>query len=272
MVGRLDRLDREVVHHLQRGGHDAGGDDARGRLGRRLDVGKWREEDQRRLWRRRKPNQRLGDDAEHALGADHGPGEVVAGVPGRAAAGPDDAPVGQDDLETENVIRRHAVLEAMRSAGVLGDIAADGAGFLAGWIGREEEAVAERLFGELEIDHARLDQRGAVFAIDLEDAVHPGQADDDPALLRDRATGETGAGAASDDWQTSLASQEDDLGDLLRVSSAGRRRSARRFRRRHRRCRRTHRRGGRPGARRPRPFRRCFPVEQRVMRGPPEFP
>ena len=109
----------------------------------------------------------------------------------------------------------------MRAAGVLGDVAADGAGFLAGWIGREEEPVAERLLGELEIDHARLDQRGAVFAVDLEDAVHPRQADDDPALLRDRPAGETGAGAAGDDRQTSLASQEHDVCHLLRCRREG---------------------------------------------------
>ena len=199
----------------KRGGHDTGGDDARRGVGRRLDVRKWREEDERRLGRRRQANQRLGDDAEHALGADHGAGEVVAGVSRRAPAGPDDAAVGQDDLQTENVIRGDAVLEAMRAAGVLGDVAADGAGFLAGWIGREEEAMAERLFGQLEVDHARLDQRGAVFAVDLEDAVHSRQADDDPALLRDRPAGETGAGAAGDDRQTSLASQENDLRHLL---------------------------------------------------------
>ena len=163
----------------------------------------------------RQPNQRLGDDAEHTLGADHGAGEVVAGVSGRATAGPDDAPVGQDDLQTENVIRGDAVLEAMRTAGVLGDVPADGAGSLARWIGREEEPVTERLLGELEIDHARFDQRGAVFAVDLEDAVHPRQADDDPALLWDRAAGETSTGAAGDHWQISLASQEHDLRHLL---------------------------------------------------------
>ena len=105
------------------------------------------EQDERCLGRRRQADQRLGDDAEHALGADHGPGQVVAGVAGRAAAGPDDAAVGQDDLQTENVIRGHAVLEAVRAAGILGDVAADGAGFLARRIGREEEAVAEGLFG-----------------------------------------------------------------------------------------------------------------------------
>ena len=103
-------------------------------------------------------------------------GEVVAGVAGRAATGPDNAPVGQDELETEDVIRGDAVLEAVRAAGVLGDVAADGAGFLARWIGREEEPVAERHLGELEVDDPRLDQRGAVFAVDLEDAVHPRQA------------------------------------------------------------------------------------------------
>src|SRR5215212_7828905 len=119
------------------------------------------------------------------------------------------------------MIRRHTVLETMGAAGIFGDVAADGASFLAGWIRREKEPMAERFLGELEIDHARFNQRGAVFAVDFEDAVHPRQADDDPALLRHRATGETGPGAARDDRQTSLASQSHDVCYLLRCRREG---------------------------------------------------
>src|SRR5215218_2095582 len=184
-------------------------------VGRRLDVRKRCEKNQSRLWRGSKANQRFGDDTEHTFGADHGSGEVVAGMSCRATAGPDNAPVGQDSLQTEDVIRGDAVLKAMRAAGVLCNVPADGARFLAGWIRREEEPVTERLLGELEIDHPRFDQRCAVFAVDLEDAVHPRQADDDSALLWDRAAGETSTSTAGDHWQISLASQEHDLRHLL---------------------------------------------------------
>ena len=81
--------------------------------------------------------------------------------------------------------------------------------------------MGKRLFGELQVDDTRLDQRGAVFTVDLEDAVHPREADDDSALLWNRPAGETGAGAAGDHWQTSLASQDDDLGHLLRRRRQG---------------------------------------------------
>ena len=64
-------------------------------------------------------------------------------------------------------------------------------------------------------------KRSAVFAVDLEDAVHPGQADDDPALLGDRPAGETRACPTGYHGQTSLASQENDLCHLLRCRWQG---------------------------------------------------
>ena len=84
--GRLGRLDRERVHHLDRGRHDAGGDD-RGGGGAGL-VGALEADEQRAhlLGQPDQPHGRGGDDAEGALGADDRAEQVVAGaVRGRAA-------------------------------------------------------------------------------------------------------------------------------------------------------------------------------------------
>ena len=75
------------------------------------------------------------------------PGEVVARLIGGHAAGVDDGAIGQHGFEAEDVVGGDAVAEGVRAAGVFGDVAADGAGALAGGIGREE--VTRRL-GRLE--------------------------------------------------------------------------------------------------------------------------
>ena len=56
-----------------------------------------------------------------------------------------------------------AVGEGVRAAGVFGDVAADGAGFLAGGIGREVEAVVLDGAREVEIDDAGLDDGALIF-------------------------------------------------------------------------------------------------------------
>ena len=84
--GRLGGLDRQRVHHLDRGRHDAGGDDRRGR-GAGLVGGL--EADQQRahlLGQPDQPDGHRGDDAERALGADDGAEQVVAGAVRRRAA------------------------------------------------------------------------------------------------------------------------------------------------------------------------------------------
>ena len=131
-------------------------------------------------WRRCQPHQRLGDDPEHALGADHGRGQVVSGVAQARRPPVQTMRPGSTTSRPRTWIRGDAVLEAVRPAGVLGNVSADGAGPLARGIRREEVAMAS-VSPSSEVDHARFDQRGAVFPVDLEDAVHPGQADDDPA-------------------------------------------------------------------------------------------
>ena len=69
-------------------------------------------------------------------------GEIVAGQIGLLAAGLDDGAIGQHQFEAEHVIGGDAVGQRVRAAGVFGDIAADGAGALAGGVGRVEVAAA----------------------------------------------------------------------------------------------------------------------------------
>ena len=78
-----------------------------------------------------------------------------------------------------------AVLEAVRAAGVLGDVAADGADRLRGRIGRVEVAMrAKHARLRRSIDDAGLDDDLRVGKVHIEDAVHARQADNDAAGQR----------------------------------------------------------------------------------------
>ena len=77
----------------------------------------------------------LGDERHGAFGAGEQAGEVVAGQVEFLAAGLEDGAVGEDEFEAEDVVGGDAVRESMRAAGVFRDIAADGAGALAGGSG-----------------------------------------------------------------------------------------------------------------------------------------
>ena len=82
----------------------------------------------------------LGDDAEQALGADHHAEQIVALGIEMLAAEAHDLAVDQHHLDAEHVVGGEAVFQAMHAAGILGDVAADGAGDLARRIGRVVEA------------------------------------------------------------------------------------------------------------------------------------
>ena len=73
----------------------------------------------------------------------------------------DDRAVGQHHLELDDVVGGDAVLEAVRPAGVLGDVAADGAGRLARGVGDVVQAERRHGLGEPGVDHARAAPRRA---------------------------------------------------------------------------------------------------------------
>ncbi len=107
--------------------------------------------------------------------------------------------VGEDDVGREHVVDREAVLQAVRAARVLGDVAADRAHLLARGIGRVVVAVGGDGLRDLEVRHPGLDDDPAVFEIDLEHAVQAGERDHDPVGDRQRAAREAGAGTARDE-------------------------------------------------------------------------
>jgi hypothetical protein len=123
--------------------------------------------------------------------------------------------VGQHDLEPADVIRREAVLEAVRPAGVLRDVAPDRADDLARGVWREEVRRRDRL-RHRDVGHARLDENAAIGDVHLEDAAKPRQPDQHALLDRQRAAGEAGPGAARDPRHLLLVAGAHDPGDLVR--------------------------------------------------------
>ena len=65
-----------------------------------------------------------------------------------------------------------------------------------------------------QVDQARLDDGPQVLQVDLEDAVHPGEADQDAALARDGATGESGSGPTRRVRYAARVAELDDRGDV----------------------------------------------------------
>ena len=141
---QLGSLDRERVHHLDCGRHHARGDDAGdGGAGRvhRVEAG---QESAHGLRRADDPERDPRGDPERAFGADDHPEQVGAVRVESRAAELDDFAVRQHEGQPGDVVRREAVLQAVRAARVLGDVAADRAHLLARRVGRVEEAVARR--------------------------------------------------------------------------------------------------------------------------------
>ena len=143
-------------------------------------------------------------------------GEVVAGGGlGGAAAGADDAAVGEDGFEGEDVGAGLAVADGGGAGGVGGGHAAEG-GVGAGVDGEEEAVFAGGVF-ELEAGDACLDGGGEVAGGDLEDLVEAGEIEADAAVDGDDVAFEAGAGAEGDDRDAV------GVGDLEHARDLGRR-------------------------------------------------
>ena len=123
-------------------------------------------------------------------------GHVVAVGLGRLAAELHDLAAGHHHLHSGNVVYGDAMHQGVRAAGILRDIAADGAGLLAGGIGREVQPEMRDMFRELQVDHAGLHHRALVLNVNFQDAVHAREGDHDAALLQNRAAAQSGTSAA----------------------------------------------------------------------------
>ena len=151
----------------------------------------------------------LGDDPEGALAATEQAGQVVAGAVGQGPGG-DHAAVHGDELDAQDMIGGDAVEQGVGAAGVGGDVAAQGAGVLAGRVGGVVKAVAMGVGAEVGVDDAGFHDRAAVAGIDFEDAVHAGGGDHHAAAARNGPAAEPGPRAARHDWHAVLQRRLDD--------------------------------------------------------------
>jgi len=153
----------------------------------------------------------FGNQGKSAFGADEEASQVVTGRVSLRVANTNDFAVGKNEFECGDVIGGDAVSERVGTARVFGHVAADGAGFLAGGIGREIEAVRFRSQCEVEIDDAWLDDGALIFRVDGKDAVHARENEHQTAGAGERATGKAGTGATSDDGHVVFGGEFDDL-------------------------------------------------------------
>lgn len=132
-------------------------------------------------------------DTEHTFAADKGTAKVE-----RRARGVErnDGPVGEHDLDRHNVGGGDARRQAMRAAGVVADVAADGATLLARRVGREMKTVTSRRTAEVGVQHAGFDPGGTSDRIDLTDPIHRHHRHDNCAVGWNRSPRETGARSA----------------------------------------------------------------------------
>src|SRR5204863_1580123 len=88
------------------------------------------------------------------------------------------------ECAAEKIVRCESVFQAMQPTGIFRDIAADGASDLTRWIGRIIEAVLFNRTRDREIGDTRLGHNAATLKIDLQNSIHPRQAEQDSIAAR----------------------------------------------------------------------------------------
>src|SRR5205814_2054426 len=105
-----------------------------------------------------------------------------------------DASIRENRRYGDDVIERDAVLETMRTTGVLGDVSTDGAGSLTRRIRRVMQPMRRYFTCQHRVHYARLDHRELIDDVDPEDAAKSVESQQHHAV-GECAAGETGPGA-----------------------------------------------------------------------------
>jgi hypothetical protein len=122
----------------------------------------------------------------------------------------------EHDFHPEDVMNGEAVLEAVRAAGIFGDIPADGTHLLTRRIGRVVEAVRRDLSCNLQIRDARLNGDTAIRDVHIEHPIEPREPDKDTTGNRHGAAGQPAAVATRDKRNVVPIAQPHDFLNLLR--------------------------------------------------------
>src|SRR5260221_1829144 len=131
-------LDGERVHDFNGSGENGRGNDAAEGGARFIGGREGGEEHADAFGALDETENDFGGDAQSAFGADEDAEKVVAGRVERLAAEMNEGAVGKDNFEAEDVRGGESVLEAVRAAGIFGDVAANGADGLRRRIGSVE--------------------------------------------------------------------------------------------------------------------------------------
>ncbi len=199
MHKRLGGPERGPIHHLEAGRHDARGDDASDRVGAAPDIIERGHDQFDTLGQRYQPDRCLDDDAKHAFGARQQRQQRESRRLTQRRADGNEFAVPGSDHQLQQVVDREAVLEAVDAAGILRDVAADGARELRRRVRRVEEPVRGCGVRDREIGDAGLDPGEAPSGIHFENAVQSRQHQQDAAFHRQCAAGQAGAGASRHD-------------------------------------------------------------------------
>jgi len=161
----------------------------------------------------------LGQDRERALRSHQQLRHVVAhDVLDGLAASTDDLARRQHRLQSEDVPFGRAVLECARSTRALGNVAADHRLSKTRRVGRIEQTNALYRILQIACDDVGLDNGEKILLIDLEDAIQPFQADDQPAGNGDGSAGVSRAAAPNDERHQMAIAEDREPGNLARVS------------------------------------------------------
>ena len=217
MHERLDRTDRQPVHHLETGRYDSRPDDRGDRVTCLFQIVEARQHTSRLLRRRRQLDGNLGDDRQQAFRAGDQREQVVTGGIERLAAELDHVAIDQHRAHSPDIVHGQAVLQAVHAAGVFGDVAADRARDLRRRIRRVIQAMDGSRLRYRQIAHARLHDSAAGQRIDRQNALEFRQRQDDALAAGRRTAGQSGAGAARDHRQARRMAQSKDADDLCLV-------------------------------------------------------
>ena len=97
----------------------------------------WKQQGRNPLRTPQQLHRRSCDDAQRSFRSYKEAGQVVPGTLSRFAAEVNDLAVGEHNFQAGDMVHRHPVHQGVRTAGILSHVAADGASFLAGRVGRE---------------------------------------------------------------------------------------------------------------------------------------
>jgi len=208
--GFLDGRQHDLVHHLHRErekppphefDHGPGG------------FVQDRKKGQQGPHRRKILNQgqiRPGHDAEGPLTPTEQAGQIDAALGGGPGPGRPGAAGGIDPVETFQVAARHPQTQAVRPAGVLGNVAADGGRRLAGRVRGEVKTIGGGVARDLFVEDPWLDVHLKRDPIHPIEARHPGGRQDQDPVRRHGPAAQPGPRAPTDDGSPLPRTRGDD--------------------------------------------------------------